>query len=1083
MPDGASTTTRTVPFQDAPLRLFYADPERVPLEDAFRRAKVLGFSHVVIPPPWAASRHDRLLACSLDTLTPTLAPFGSLADIAAAARKAGVGLVLDVVLDRVGEAVAAANAMSSGVFLTASFQAMLDPRRGAVAGAATAQFTTEAGARTVAEWWAAQLSRWAASGVAGFRLLGLDSVPDEHVHSVASVLRKGVPASQLLAWTPGMRRSAIARLGGTGLDGVFPSLPWWDFQASWLWDEIADLRAVAPVIGSDAAPLQQVFTPGLQRAASARAQCERGMSVAATLGSGWLHVAAAGGGGADVGDLSTVAEALNKIVLRLPAGKVQPGSTGLEFASGDVGPVLAFGRTDGADHRSAGRALLVVINTDVERQRSIAGAALLPSFGGRFGAFHRLAGDSLGDLDPSVGLSLVPGGFAVFTAEAMQAPQRPAASGNNEAREAAANPRLAIEAPSPSVDDGRFPVKRTAGETVAVQADVLFDGHEKIAVALRWRAPTAASWQEIRMRPLGNDRWEASFPLTVLGRHDYVVSAWRDRFETFRDELAKKAEAGVDTRLELLEGEAMVKHAATRAASGAGRGIAAVLQDLSTATPDAKRALLLSPALAALMQEADDRPFLVETQPMPVDAERIGARFASWYEVFPRSMSDDPTRHGTFADVERHLPRVRDMGFDVLYFPPIHPIGRTNRKGRNNTLTPGPEDPGSPYAIGSADGGHDALHPQLGTLEDFQSLLRAAASHGLEIAIDFAVQCSPDHPWLKQHKGWFDWRPDGTIRYAENPPKKYEDIVNVDFYGEDAVPGLWIALRDVVMFWAEQGVRLFRVDNPHTKPFPFWEWMIGDVRKRFPDAAFLAEAFTRPKIMYRLAKIGFSQSYTYFTWRNTKLELQAYLTELAVAPPAEFFRPHFFVNTPDINPVFLHDSGRPGFLIRAALAATLSGLWGVYNGFELCEGRPIKAGKEEYIDSEKYEIRAWDWDRPGNIVAEISALNRIRKRNPALQTHLGVEFHVAHNDAILYFEKATADRSNVVLVAISLDPHHDQEADFEVPLWNFKLPDDGRIDVEDLLTGERFTWQGKTQHLRLTPALPYAIWRIRRNDA
>ncbi len=377
-------------------------------------------------------------------------------------------------------------------------------------------------------------------------------------------------------------------------------------------------------------------------------------------------------------------------------------------------------------------------------------------------------------------------------------------------------------------------------------------------------------------------------------------------------------------------------------------------------------------------------------------------------------MSDDEHRHGTFRDVVRHLPRVRDMGFDVLYFPPIHPIGRKNRKGRNNTLTPGPDDPGSPYAIGSAEGGHDALHPELGTLADFQYLREQAAAHGLELAIDFAIQCSPDHPWLEQHKGWFAWRPDGTIKYAENPPKKYEDIVNVDFYAPDAIPDLWVALCEVVMHWAEQGVRLFRVDNPHTKPFPFWEWMIAEVRARYPDAIFLAEAFTRPKIMYRLAKIGFSQSYTYFTWRNHKRELQDYLVELTTTAPREFFRPHFFVNTPDINPVFLQTSGRGGFLIRAALAATLSGLWGVYSGFELCEAAPMP-GKEEYLNSEKYQIRAWDWHRPGNIVAEITRLNQIRRENPALHSHLGIAFHTAYDDQVIYYARESADRSNVLL--------------------------------------------------------------------
>jgi starch synthase (maltosyl-transferring) len=464
--------------------------------------------------------------------------------------------------------------------------------------------------------------------------------------------------------------------------------------------------------------------------------------------------------------------------------------------------------------------------------------------------------------------------------------------------------------------------------------------------------------------------------------------------------------------------------------------------------------------------------------PIPVWAERTGAGFASWYEIFPRSMSDDPARHGTFVDVERHLPRIAGMGFDVLYFPPFHPIGRKNRKGRNNTLTPGPDDPGSPYAIGSADGGHDALHPELGTMSDFAHMRDAAAAHGLELAMDFAVQCSPDHPWLREHPEWFEWRPDGTIRYAENPPKRYEDIVNVDFYADGAIPGLWAALCDAVMFWADHGIKLFRVDNPHTKPFPFWEWLIATVRAKHPDAVFLAEAFTRPKVMYRLAKVGFGQSYTYFTWRDTKTEFEEYLTELTEGPARDFFRPHFFVNTPDINPVFLQTSGRPGFLIRAALAATLSGLWGVYCGFELCEGTPVP-GKEEYLDSEKYQIRAWDWDRPGNIVAEITQLNRIRATSPALHSHLGVTFLEAPDERVLYFEKANPDRSDVVIVAVLLDPRGTADVAGVVPFWHWDLPEGTRFAADDLIGGGREDWIGRTHQIRLNPARPYALWRVR----
>jgi starch synthase (maltosyl-transferring) len=501
------------------------------------------------------------------------------------------------------------------------------------------------------------------------------------------------------------------------------------------------------------------------------------------------------------------------------------------------------------------------------------------------------------------------------------------------------------------------------------------------------------------------------------------------------------------------------------------------LRAFDSSEVNARIEALSAPATIKAVANSAERAFAVQHDPMPLEVDRPQAAFASWYELFPRSQSANVHRHGTFADVVARLPDIRRMGFDVLYFPPIHPIGKTNRKGRNNTLTSAFDDVGSPYAIGAAEGGHDTIHPQLGTLEDFRRLVRAARENGLEIALDFAIQCSPDHPWLRDHPEWFSWRPDGSIKYAENPPKKYEDIVNVDFYGRDAA-GLWAALRTIVLYWAGEGVRIFRVDNPHTKPLPFWQWMIADVRALYPDVIFLSEAFTRPKMMYRLAKAGFSQSYTYFTWRNTKRELTEYLAELTTTEVREFFRPHFFVNTPDINPYFLQTSGRPGFLIRAALAATLSGLWGVYSGFELCESAPLP-GREEYLDSEKYEIRARDQNAPGNIIAEITMLNRLRRAHPALQSHLGVKFYNAFNDHVLLYGKMAPGEEDMILVAVNLDPHDVQEATFELPLWEWKLPDHGSLLVEDLVHEHTSVWTGKLQRVRLDPAdLPYAIWRL-----
>lgn len=639
-------------------------------------------------------------------------------------------------------------------------------------------------------------------------------------------------------------------------------------------------------------------------------------------------------------------------------------------------------------------------------------------------------------------------------------------------------PRLVVENVTPATDAGQFAVKRVVGDHIRAEVDAYGEGHDPICVMLRIRHEDGA-WHETPMRPIGNDRWAADFRLDQIGRYRMTVEAWRSAFAIYRDHLAKKADARLALPVDIAEGRRLVARLAETAPGAGGAQLQEIAAGLETLDDTAALERLLDEETRRAAEQADPREFATGPQrEIIIESERTRAGFASWYELFPRSQSNDPNRHGTFDDVIARLPAIEAMGFDVLYMPPIHPIGTTNRKGRNNALVAGPDDPGSPYAIGSAEGGHDAVHPELGGLEAFQRMRRAAEERGIEIALDFAIQCSPDHPWLAQHPEWFDWLPDGTIRFAENPPKKYEDIVNVDFYADGAKPELWLALRDVILFWVEQGVKLFRVDNPHTKPFPFWEWLIADIRREHFEVVFLAEAFANTKIAYRLARIGFGQSYTFFTWRETKGELTQYFEELTQGPPRDFFRPHLFVNTPDINPDYLQNAPRPMFLIRAALAATLSGLWGMYNGFELCEGRP-DAKRKEYADSEKYQIVAWDWDRPGNIIAEITALNRIRRENPALQSHLGLQFHNAWNDRVLYFEKATADRSNVVLVAISLDPHEPQECEAEIPLWNFGLPDHAAIAVEDLMRGHRFTWHGKIQRLRFDPAkLPFSIWRL-----
>ncbi|WP_410216788.1 alpha-1,4-glucan--maltose-1-phosphate maltosyltransferase [Paracoccus sp. (in: a-proteobacteria)] len=641
--------------------------------------------------------------------------------------------------------------------------------------------------------------------------------------------------------------------------------------------------------------------------------------------------------------------------------------------------------------------------------------------------------------------------------------------------------RLAIEGVSIEIDGGRFASKVVVGQPTTVEADIFSDGHDSIAAVLLHRRVGTGAFHEVPMEFVENDRWCAELTLSEPGDHEVSILAWRDLFLTWRKEVVKKHAAGQAIGLELEEGRRLLARALDEdsRADEVGRGaIAALLEDDKAEGDDRdglRFARLGAPEVVDLMRAIGPRTDATQYKVLPVFADRKAAAFSAWYELMPRSQSGDEHRHGTFDDVIARLPYVKNLGFDVLYFPPIHPIGRTNRKGRNNTLTPGPDDPGSPYAIGSEEGGHDALHPELGSFDDFRRLIDAARDHGLEIALDFAIQCAPDHPWIREHPEWFDWRPDGTIKFAENPPKKYEDIVNVHFY-RDALPNLWYALRDVVLFWVNHGVRIFRVDNPHTKPFPFWEWMIGEVRAQHPDVIFLAEAFTRPKVMKRLAKVGFSQSYSYFTWRNTKEELTDYLVELTQTDSRHVMRPNFFVNTPDINPRFLQSSGRPGFRTRLVLAATLGGNYGVYNGFEICEAAAVP-GKEEYLDSEKYQLRTWDMDQPGNIQDDIRLMNRLRQQHPALQDFTNLTFYYASSDQVLAYGKQAGD--DFVLIHVNLDPHNAHEFQLEVPLWKFDLPDDASIEVKDLIHGNSFTWHGKYQWLRLDPETrPYAVWQL-----
>jgi starch synthase (maltosyl-transferring) len=647
--------------------------------------------------------------------------------------------------------------------------------------------------------------------------------------------------------------------------------------------------------------------------------------------------------------------------------------------------------------------------------------------------------------------------------------------------------RVVIEDLSPEIDGGRFPVKRCPGEAVAVRACIHADSHDLLAAVVQWRGVKDKEWADapLDLVNAGLDLWEGRFTVDAIGRFEYSFQAWVDRFAGWRRDLKKKTEAGQDVASDLLEGARLVKDAAGRADGKDTDWLRKRVEALSAAGNLPQRIqAALDPELESYMRRYPDRSLATTSRPLPLTVESERARFGAWYEMFPRSHvttgrgpAPAATRSGTLKEAESRLVEIARLGFDVVYLPPIHPIGESFRKGPNNDPKGGPEAPGSPWAIGSAAGGHKAVDPHLGTLEDFDHFVRAAGQLGLEVALDLAFQCSPDHPYVKEHPEWFRHRPDGTIKYAENPPKKYEDIYPLDFEGP-AWQALWQELLDVVLFWVKRGVSIFRVDNPHTKPYRFWEWLIHEVHDKHPRIIFLAEAFTRPPVMRYLAKAGFSQSYTYFTWRNTKAELTEYVTELTQTPVREYMRPNFFANTPDILSEFLQKGGRNATQIRFLLAATLSSAYGIYGPpFELAEVRGFP-GTEDYVDSEKYQIRVWDWDRPGNIKPLIGRVNRIRRENPALQYTSNVRFYEVDNPQLLFFGKESPDRSNSLLIVINLDPSRVQSGWLKVPWQTLGLPES--YEVHDLLSDARFRWQRDANFVMLDPnGVPAHLLRIR----
>ncbi len=642
--------------------------------------------------------------------------------------------------------------------------------------------------------------------------------------------------------------------------------------------------------------------------------------------------------------------------------------------------------------------------------------------------------------------------------------------------------RAAIAHVLPEIDGGQFPIKRIEGETVEASADVFADGHGVLSAVLRYRREGSPEWLEAPMEEAGNDRWVGRFAVGNPGSYEYTFQAWLDDLKTWRRDLAKRIEAAQDVSVDLEIGAGLIEACGSRASAAGSEYDARRLRQWARAfRSESPLPLLLNQDLWDLaLNYPDRRAAATYEKCLRVTVDRRKSRFSSWYEMFPRSWDGEPGRHGTLRDCESALPYIAAMGFDVLYFPPIHPIGLTSRKGKNNQPRSTPDDVGSPWAIGAVEGGHKSVHPELGTIDDFDRFFQRTRECGLEVALDLAYQCSPDHPYVESHPGWFLHRPDGSIQYAENPPKKYEDIYPLDFECQDW-QALWQELRSIVFFWIERGVRIFRVDNPHTKPFVFWEWMIHDVKKEYPEVIFLSEAFTRPQVMQRLAKVGFSQSYTYFAWRNTKEELTEYFTELTQTGLVEYFRPSLWPNTPDILTGYLQSGGRPAFISRLVLAATLGASYGIYGpAFELCENRALVPGSEEYLDAEKYQLRKWDLESAGSIKEVVALVNRARHENPALQRNAGLRFHRLDNDQLIAYTKANDDRSNVLLMVVNLDPRYTQSGWVEVPWEEFGIDSRASFPVDDRLTGARYFWSGRRNYVQLDPhAIPAHVFRIK----
>ena len=956
-------------------------------------------------------------------------------------------------------------------------------------------------------------------GFGGFRCDAAYKVPAEIWRGLIDSARAASPNVIFCAETLGAPKDTVFALADAGFDYFFNSIKWWDFESPWLLEQYEAFRHIAPSIGfpesHDTKRLvsellaagipESSIEPHYRQAYAVAAAYSTGVMMPMGFEYGWARALDVVTSRDDEPerkrfDLGGFITEVNAIKQAIPALN-EEGPQRLLSSKGDSLVALER-RTESGQDRA-----LILVNRHPREPR----AAVLEQLLGKDLALSDFSPWRLPTgVEASIGGRVVVAPLEVrILRSSFRKERRDGAPGKLGAdatsrTELPSRPelRIAIEHVYPELDGGRHPIKRVVDDELEIQADIFCDGHGHLRAIVEF-AGHGQEWRETPLVLFDNDRWVGRVHLDKVGLWRYTIATWIDRFESWRDEFEKKRGADQNLELELVEGRAVLAAGLSQAdLDDAGR-LRTVLMEFDTGDTPQRTQLMLSPLVRELMARCQPRgAFTRHSRELEVVVDRPTARFAAWYEMFPRSQGKVAGKSASFDDCIARLTEIAGLGFDVVYLVPIHPIGRVNRKGRNNNPIAEPGDPGSPYAIGSAEGGHRAIHPELGTLADFRRFVAAAAALGLEVALDFAIQCAPDHPWVREHPEWFRFRPDGTIKYAENPPKKYQDIVNVDFYNPDRT-GLWTELCDTVMFWIDEGVRIFRVDNPHTKPLPFWRWLIGEVKLRCPEAIFLSEAFTRPKMMQALAKVGFTQSYTYFTWRNSKTELMEYLTELTQDQTKEYFRPNFFTNTPDILPVFLQQGGRPAFRIRLVLAATLSGVYGIYNGFELCENTPLGGpaeptaseqqefielygntpppAREEYLNSEKYEYKVWDWDRPGNIKEDIRVLNRFRRVNPALQEFLNLRFLDCPDPNILAYAKTSIDKTNTVIVAVNLDPHSAHEGEIELPLAEFGVAPDTEFLLEEAFTQRVVICRGSRQRLCLDPETnPSMIFRLLR---